>query len=187
MSIPPFWGSPRKQGLRSNSALFWAPEKAWVRQPLLILFPTVAFGIQSTLCCVAPQVGVRDSQSTLCCVAPRVGVRDSQSTYVALRCAPVHARFRQLVAGAAPEDWGPFEVFDELQKTPFRPRKRKQGHAVEVEDGGLLGFAAFKDLPISFEEEPQAKVHLNIQDLWVVPKTATRHADIGDVLGWVGG
>ena len=34
---------------------------------------------QSKLCCVAPRVGVRDSQSTLCCVAPRVGVRDSQS------------------------------------------------------------------------------------------------------------
>ena len=31
---------------------------------------------ESTLCCVAPRVGVRDSQSTLCCVAPRVGVRD---------------------------------------------------------------------------------------------------------------
>ena len=49
--------------------------------------------------------------------------------------------------GEAPEDWGPFEVFDDLRKTPFRPRKRKQGHAVEVEDGGLLRFAAFKDLP----------------------------------------
>ena len=32
------------------------------------------------LCCVAPPVGVRDSQSTLFCVAPQVGVRDSQST-----------------------------------------------------------------------------------------------------------
>ena len=31
---------------------------------------------ESTLCCVAPRVGVRDSQSTLFCVAPRVGVRD---------------------------------------------------------------------------------------------------------------
>ena len=85
--------------------------------------------------------------------------------------------------GDAPEDWGPFEVFDELRKTPFRPRKRKQGHAVEVEDGGLLGFAAFKDLQVSFEDDPQAEVHLNIQDLWVVPKRATRHADIGDVYG----
>ena len=63
----------------------------------------------------------------------------------------------------APEDWGPFEVFDDLRKTPFRQRKRKQGHAVEVEDGGLLGFAAFKDLPISFEEDAQAEVRLNIQ------------------------
>ena len=33
MSIPPFWGSPRKQELRSNSALFWAP--------LLILPPAL--------------------------------------------------------------------------------------------------------------------------------------------------
>ena len=32
------------------------------------------------LCCVAPRVGIRDSQSTLCCVAPRVGVRDAQYT-----------------------------------------------------------------------------------------------------------
>ena len=59
----------------------------------------------------------------------------------------------------APQDWGPFEVFDDLRKTPFRPRKRKQGHAVEVEDGGLLGFAAFKDLPIFFEEDAEAHVH----------------------------
>ena len=87
--------------------------------------------------------------------------------------------------GEAPEDWGPFEVFDDLRKTPFRPRKRKQGHAVEVEDGGLLGFATSKDLPISLEEDGQAEVHLDIQDLWVVPKRATRHADIGDVY-WVG-
>ena len=85
--------------------------------------------------------------------------------------------------GEAPEDWGPFEVFDDLRETPFRPHKRKQGHAVEVEDGGLLGFAAFKDLPISFEGDAQAEVHLNIQDLWVVPKRATHHADIGDVYG----
>ena len=58
--------------------------------------------------------------------------------------------------GEAPEDWGPFEVFDDLRKTPFRLRKRKQGHAVEVEDGCLLGFAAFKDLPISLQEDCQA-------------------------------
>ena len=70
-----------------------------------------------------------------------------------------------------------------LCKTPFRPRKRKQGHAVEVEDGGLLGFAAFNDLAVSLEEDGQAEVQLDIQDLWVVPKRATRHADIGDVYG----
>ena len=37
-------------------------------------------GSPSMLCCVAPRVGVRDSHSTLCCVAPLVGVGDSQST-----------------------------------------------------------------------------------------------------------
>ena len=85
--------------------------------------------------------------------------------------------------GEAPEDCGPFEVFDDLRKTLFRPRKRKQGHAVEVEDGGLLGFAALKDLAVSLEEDGQAEVRLDIQDLWVVPKRATRHADIGGVYG----
>ena len=64
--------------------------------------------------------------------------------------------------GEAPEDWGPFEVFHELRKTPFGLRKRKQGRAVEVEDGGLLGFAAFKDLQVSFKEDARAEVHLNI-------------------------
>ena len=39
-------------------------------------------------------------------------------------------------------------MFDELCKTPCRPRKRKERHAVEVEDGTLLGFAAFKDLQV---------------------------------------
>ena len=35
MSTPPFWGSLRKQGLHSISALFWAPEKArFVAWPL---------------------------------------------------------------------------------------------------------------------------------------------------------
>ena len=47
----------------------------------------------------------------------------------------------------------------------------------------MLGFAAFKDLQVSLEEDAQAEVHLNIQDLWVVPKRATRHAGIGDVYG----
>ena len=83
--------------------------------------------------------------------------------------------------GEAPQDWGPVEVFDDLRKIPFRPLKRKHLHAVEVEDGGLLGFAAFKDLAVSLEEDGQAEVELDIQDFWVVPKRATRHADIGGV------
>ena len=32
------------QGLRSDSALFWAPEKVRVRWPLLILSPRLALG-----------------------------------------------------------------------------------------------------------------------------------------------
>ena len=85
--------------------------------------------------------------------------------------------------GEAPEDRGPFEVFEDLRKTPFRPRKRKQGHAVDVEDDGLLRFAAFKDLAVILEEDGQAEVPSDIRDLWVVPKRATRDADNGDVYG----
>ena len=33
------------------------------------------------------------------------------------------------------------------------------------------------------EEDGQAEVPLDIRDLWVVPKRATRDADIGDVYG----
>ena len=85
--------------------------------------------------------------------------------------------------GEAPEYWGPFEVFEELRKTPFRPRKRKQGHVVEVEDGGLLGFATFKDLQVSLEEDAESEVPLDIQDLWVVLKRAIRDTDTGVVYG----
>ena len=85
--------------------------------------------------------------------------------------------------GEAPEDWGPFEVFNELRKTPFRPRKRKEGNVVEVEDGTLLGFAAFKNLQVSAEEGAKAEVPLEVSDLWVVPTRATGDADIGDVYG----
>ena len=47
----------------------------------------------------------------------------------------------------------------------------------------MLGFAVFKDLAVSLEEDGRAEVQLDIQDLWVVPKRATRPADIGDVYG----
>ena len=73
---------------------------------------------------------------------------------------------------------GPFEVFDELHKTPLCPQKRKQGHVVEVRDGGLLGFVAFKDLQVSLEEDAGRS---SFEDLWVVPKRATRDADINGV------
>ena len=52
-----------------------------------------------------------------------------------------------------------------------------------MEDGGLLRFAAFKDLAASLEEDGEAEVPLDIRDLWVVPKRATSDADIGDVYG----
>ena len=74
-------------------------------------------------------------------------------------------------------------MFDELRKTPFRPRKWKERHVVEVEDGALLGFAAFKDLQVLVEEGAEAEVPLEVLDLWVVPKRATGDADIGDVYG----
>ena len=54
---------------------------------------------------------------------------------------------------------------------------------VEVKGGGLLGFAALKDWQVSLEEDVEAEVLLDIQDLCVVPKRATRDADIGDVYG----
>ena len=54
---------------------------------------------------------------------------------------------------------------------------------VEVEDGSLLGFAAFKDLQVSGEEGAEEDVPLNIQDLWVVPKRANCDADIGAMYG----
>ena len=78
---------------------------------------------------------------------------------------------------------GSFEVFDELRKTPFRPRKTKERHVVEVEDGTLLGFAAFKDTQVSVEQGAKAEVVLGVSDLWVVPKRASGDADIGDVYG----
>ena len=95
------------QGLRSISALFWAPEKAGVRQPILIF----------------------------------------------------------------------------SAKLPFRPRKRKERHVVEVEEGSLLGFAAFKDLQVSVEEGAEEQVPSEISELWVVSKRATGDADIVDVYG----
>ena len=80
----------------------------------------------------------------------------------------------QWVGGVQVESW---------VEAPFCPQKRKQGHVVEVEDGSLLGFAAFKDLQVVGEEVAEEEAPLNIQDLWVVPKRATRDADIRDVYG----
>ena len=74
-----FWGGGVTKGsvvkLRKKYVLkiFFAKFQNLVKNVYLLT-------LKSTLCCVAPQVGVRDSQSTPCCVAPRVGVRDSQST-----------------------------------------------------------------------------------------------------------
>ena len=35
------------QGLRRNSAIFWAPKKAGLRQPILIFSPHLALGLRS--------------------------------------------------------------------------------------------------------------------------------------------
>ena len=37
-------GTPRMPGLRSNSAMFCAPENAGLRWPLLIVYPRLALG-----------------------------------------------------------------------------------------------------------------------------------------------
>ena len=42
--IPPTFGPPTMQGLRSNSALFWDPKKAGVTRPFLIFPPCLALG-----------------------------------------------------------------------------------------------------------------------------------------------
>ena len=78
--------------------------------------------------------------------------------------------------GEAPEDWGPFEVFDVLRKIFSARANGSKGMR-------LLGFAAFKDLPISLEEDGQAEVWLDIQDLGVVPRRATRHATLAMCMG----
>ena len=46
-----------------------------------------------------------------------------------------------------------------------------------------LGVLEFKDLQASFEEDAETEAPLEIQDLRVVPKRATRGADIGDWYG----
>ena len=83
--------------------------------------------------------------------------------------------------GEAPKDWCPFEVFEELRTTPFCPRKQMQEHHVEVEDGGLLRCAALKDLEVSLEQGAEVEVPLNIQDMRVVAKSATRDSNIEHV------
>ena len=50
----------------------------------------------------------------------------------------------------------------------------------EVEEGSLLGFATFNDLQVSLEKGAEAKVPLNIQDLWLV----TLVLGVCMVLGW---
>ena len=52
--------------------------------------------------------------------------------------------------GVEVEDWCPTEVFDELRLTQFRPRILKQPSKsqVQVDDGSLLLFEAYKDLEV---------------------------------------
>ena len=50
LSVSPLLGTPRMQGLTSNSALFWAPEKAGVRQPFVILSPWLGAPRMQGLC-----------------------------------------------------------------------------------------------------------------------------------------
>ena len=47
----------------------------------------------------------------------------------------------------------------------------------------MLGFVAFKDLQVPSDEGADARVPLNVQDLWVVLKKADRNAGMEDVCG----
>jgi len=88
--------------------------------------------------------------------------------------------------GEAVEDWCPFAVFDDLQKTPFRPRKHKQDNKdTQIEDPSLMLFAALKDLPVSVDPNP-IDVNPELQKLWFVP-TQSRSVLVEDEIDVVYG
>ena len=84
------------QGLRNNSALFWAPEKARVRQALLILSP-----------CLGTPENAGVTQPFRPPLGPREGTAEaanSVSPYFVAFCAILHSQ-----ACASPPPCGPWE------------------------------------------------------------------------------
>ena len=57
------------------------------------------------------------------------------------------------------------------------------GHEGELEDGGLLRFATFKDVQVPLDEGAEAEFLSNVQYLWVVAEIADRDTDFEDVYG----
>ena len=111
--------------------------------------------------------------------APQIGVMDSHASAGAFKLGTLLAGCN----GDAQEEWCLFNAFEELCKTSFRPWKHKQGPEVELEDGGLLQFATFKDLKIPMDQGAEAKIPLSVQDAWIVPRQADCSTYMADVYG----
>ena len=71
-------------GLRSNSALFWAPVKARVRHPLLIFSPPLPLGTPKSTQQFRPLVGPRESKGEVAIVilCPRLALGTSEKVRV---------------------------------------------------------------------------------------------------------
>ena len=74
------WGPPRVHGLHSNSALFWAPENAGVRQPLLISSLHLVLGTPKNVVVASqfhPLLGPREGmgEATTSDFLPALGAR----------------------------------------------------------------------------------------------------------------
>ena len=78
--------------------------------------------------------------------------------------------------GVEVEDWCPTEVFDELRLTQFRPRILKQPSKsqVQVDDGSLLLFEAYKDLEVQSVLPMDLDLDEEIRRLWAVPRRASK-------------
>ena len=111
--------------------------------------------------------------------APQFGVMDSHALAGPFKLGTLWAGCN----GDALEEWCLFNAFEEQCKTFFHPWKYKQGPEVELEGGGLPGFATFKDLKIPMDEGAEAKVPLSVQDAWLIPRWADCSTYIADVYG----
>ena len=79
--------------------------------------------------------------------------------------------------GQALEDWGPVELFDELRKTHFRPRKMWLRCKMVV----CLGLLRSRICKFLWNRMHRTRFHWTFK--WVLPKRATRDTDIGALYG----